>query len=69
MVERKGRTELVYLSEDLFEIVEKVRKEIGLSSSGFFRYCIVKVLNDMNVLSTKAKNGLFKEVEVKGVGG
>jgi len=50
----KGRTELVYLSDDLFELGEEVRKKLGLSRSGFYRYCILKTLDSLNILSTRA---------------
>ena len=64
-----SKTELVLLPEELFELTEKIRKELGFNSrSSFYRYCIIKVLDEMNVLSTKAKNGLFKELGVKRVG-
>jgi len=54
----KGRTELVYLSEDLFLLVEGIRKNLGMSRSGFYRYCILRTLDSMDVLSTRAKQAM-----------
>jgi len=36
----KGRTELVYLSENLFLLAERIRQDLGMSRSGFYRYCV-----------------------------
>ena len=57
---RTFRTELVYLKKDL---VEEVRKELGLSLSGFYRYCILRTLDSMSVLSTKVKEALTMKSE------
>lgn len=67
MVEKNyGKTELVYLKRDLFEMAEAVRKELGLSRSGFYRYCILRTLDSMSVLSTKLKEKLSEEVMKSG---
>jgi len=55
MMKEPGSRQLVWLSKDLFEITEIVRAKLGLSRSGFYRYCILKTLDSMDVLSTKAK--------------
>lgn len=59
----KGKTELVYLHQVLFDIAERVRKELGLSRSGFYRYCILRTLDSMSVLSTKVKEALKEETK------
>jgi ACT domain-containing protein len=61
MINMSGKTHLVYLTEDLFDIAETVRKQLGLSRSGFYRYCVLKTLDSMSVLSAKAKQGLTRE--------
>jgi hypothetical protein len=53
-----GSRQLVWLSNDLFELTEIVRGKLGLSRSGFYRYCILKTLDSMSVLSTKAKQSM-----------
>lgn len=63
--QNKGKNELVYLKQDLFEISERVRKELGLTRSGFYRYCILRTLDSMSILSTKLKEKLRSQ-EVKG---
>ena len=50
-----GRTELIYLSEELFQVVEIVRKRLGMSRSGFYRYCVMTYLESKNLLSTQLK--------------
>ena len=57
----KGRTELVYLSENLFLLAERIRQDLGMSRSGFYRYCVLKTLDSMNVLSTRAKQSISQE--------
>ena len=52
---KMSKTELVCLSQDLFILAEKVRKNLGISRSGFYRYCIMKTLDSMSVLSARAK--------------
>lgn len=46
----RGRTELVYLRENLFRIAEEARKSLGLSRSGFYRYCIIRTLQELGYL-------------------
>jgi hypothetical protein len=53
-----GRTEMVYLSRGQFEMAERVRKQLGFSKSAFYRYCIIRFLEQMSVLSTKTKEEL-----------
>ena len=55
MYKQNFKSEMVYLKEDLFELAENVRKEMGLSRSGFYRYCILHTLDSMSILSTRIK--------------
>lgn len=50
-----GRTELVYLPDEIFKLVEKVREKFGMSRSGFYRHCIMTYLESKNLLSTHLK--------------
>ena len=54
-LEETGKRQLVWLPNDLFELTEVVRKKFGMSRSGFYRYAITQLLQDLSVLSTKAK--------------
>ena len=58
MLKEHGSRQVVWLSHDLFELTETVREQLGLSKSGFYRYCILKTLDSMSILSTKAKQSL-----------
>ena len=63
IVNVSGKSELVYLSQEQFKIAEQVRLKLGFSRSGFYRYCIMRVLEEMSVLSAKAKEDLAPVVE------
>ena len=56
-----GRTELVYLPEDVFQLAEKIREDFGMSRSGFYRYAIIKLLQDRGLLPTKTNEALKKK--------
>jgi len=62
-----GRTELVYLSEELFQLVETVRKKLGMSRSAFYRHCIMTYLESKSLLSTHLKQEP-PTIKRKGVG-
>jgi hypothetical protein len=61
----KGRSELVYLRPNLFELAERVKEELGLSRSAFYRYCIMKTLDSMSVLSDHVKRELKEDFDVQ----
>ncbi|OGD52607.1 hypothetical protein A3K80_03880 [Candidatus Bathyarchaeota archaeon RBG_13_38_9] len=56
-----GRTELVYLPDEIFKLVEKVREKFGMSRSGFYRHCIMTYLESKSLLSTFVKQESNKE--------
>jgi hypothetical protein len=58
MMKEHGSRQLVWLSNDLFELTETVRVQLGLSKSGFYRYCILRTLDSMSILSEKARQSL-----------
>jgi len=48
----------VHIRIDQFQMVEEVRKKLGFSRSGFLRYCILRTLEDLDILSNKVKEDL-----------
>ena len=58
-----GTRQLVWLPNNLFVLTEIVRRKIGMSRSGFYRYAITQLLQDLSVLSARAKDELKKAVE------
>ena len=58
-VKENGTRQLVWLPMDLFELTEIVRKKWGMSRSGFYRYAITQLLQELSVLSTKAKEDMI----------
>ena len=51
----KGERRTFWVSNNLDAIIEEVRKKLGLSKSAFYRYAVVRLLEEMSILSTKAK--------------
>lgn len=45
----------VWVPNNLDTIIEEVRQKLGMSKSAFYRYAVVRLLEEMSVLSTKAK--------------
>ena len=54
-MEEKGERRTFWMQNDLDQLVEEVRKKLGMSKSSFYRYAVVRLLEQMSVLSTKAK--------------
>jgi hypothetical protein len=50
-----GRLERVWLPNGLYALTEQTRQRLGMSKSAFYRYAITRLLEEMSVLSTKAK--------------
>jgi metal-responsive CopG/Arc/MetJ family transcriptional regulator len=48
----RGRTELVYLPEELFQLVEGIRNKLGMNRSAFYRHCIITYLESKSLVST-----------------
>jgi hypothetical protein len=54
-VSQKGmRKRIVVFGADLDETVERVRSGLGMSRSGFIRYCVLRFLEQTSVLTAKA---------------
>jgi len=56
--EEQGVRQMIWLPSDLYEITERVRSRMGYSKSGFYRYCVQRLLEELNVMSTIAKEGI-----------
>ena len=54
-LEENGARRLVWLPTELDKTVELVRTRLGMSKSAFYRYAITRLLQEMSILSTKAK--------------
>jgi len=54
-MEEKGQRRTFWIPNGLDAIIEEVRQRVGMSKSGFYRYAVVRLLEEMSVLSTKAK--------------
>ena len=55
MIEENGVRRLVWLPNKLDATVEEVRCKLGMNKSAFYRYAITRLLQEMSILSTKAK--------------
>ena len=58
---KKGKRRTFWIPDDLDGIIEDVRVKIGLTRSGFFRYAVVKLLHDIGILSSRAKEETVDE--------
>ncbi|MCD6263954.1 hypothetical protein J7L60_06075 [Candidatus Bathyarchaeota archaeon] len=50
----KGIRRTFWLPNDLDKIVEDARIRLGMSRSGFYRYAIIRILENLSILSSKA---------------
>jgi hypothetical protein len=57
----KGRTELVYLPEQLFLLVEKVRAKLGMNRSAFYGHCIITYLESKSLVSAHLRHAASAE--------
>lgn len=48
--QESGKRRTVWLSNDLDAKADKVRKELGLGRSGFYRYAIIELIKQFAVL-------------------
>jgi len=55
MQEEKGERRTFWVPNDLDDLIEETRKRLGMGKSAFYRYAVVRLLEEMSVLSTKAK--------------
>lgn len=53
--QENGVRRLVWLPTELDNTTEEVRQRLGMSKSAFYRYAIIRLLQEMSILSTKAK--------------
>jgi len=57
----KGVRRVFWVPTDLDNLIENVRRKLGMSKSTFYRYAILRLLEDMSVLSTKAKEDMIDQ--------
>lgn len=53
-----GMRRSVWVPAEMDAIIEETRKKIGMSRSVFYKYAINRLLQEMNVLSAKAKEDM-----------
>ena len=53
------------MPDELDKLTEHVRVKLGISRSYFYRYAVTRLLQEMSVLSTKAKEGLVSADETE----
>lgn len=54
----KGVRRTFWVPADLDILIEDVRRKLGMTKSTFYRYAVLRLLEEMSVLSTKAKEGM-----------
>jgi hypothetical protein len=54
-IEAKGKRRTVWLPDKLDRKAEKVRKALGLSNSGFYRFAIIEVVKQFQTKQFKLK--------------
>ena len=56
---KTGKARLTWLSTELDEIVQKVKEKQGFNSdSAFIRYCIIRYLESLSILSSIAHKAI-----------
>lgn len=56
--EETGIRRLVWLPKPIDKIAEEARKKFGMKKSAFYRYAIIRFLQELGVLSEKAQDEL-----------
>lgn len=56
-----GRRRVVWMPHELDDLAERTRKRLGLTRSGFFRYAVTQLLQQLSVLSTTVKGETIDE--------
>jgi len=54
MTDDKGRLRVIYLPKGIDSMIEKTRYKLGMNRSRFIQYCILRTLQELNVVSEKA---------------
>jgi len=50
-----GRHRTFWVSDAFDSMIESTRKKVGMSRSSFYKYCITKTLEQLQVLSSAVK--------------
>lgn len=56
-MERNGIRRVVWMPLELDSLAEETRKKLGLSRSGFYKYAVTQLLQQLSVLSHTVKKG------------
>jgi len=55
-MEEKGKPTAIYLPNGLNQMIEATRHKLGMSRSRFIQYCVMKTLQELNVVSANVHN-------------
>jgi hypothetical protein len=55
-MEEKGKPTAIYLPNGLNQMIEATRHKLGMNRSRFIQYCILKTLQELNVMSANVHN-------------
>jgi hypothetical protein len=55
-MEEKGKPTAIYLPNGLNQMIESTRAKLGMNRSRFIQYCILKTLQELNVMSANVHN-------------
>ncbi|MEM2386122.1 MAG: hypothetical protein QXO67_03975 [Candidatus Bathyarchaeia archaeon] len=58
---KNGVRRVVWMPYELDDLAERTRKRLGLTRSGFFRYAVTQLLQQLSVLSTTVKGETIDE--------
>lgn len=52
---KNGRYIVAWMPKDLYEIFESARKRLGMNRSAFIKFCILRALDDFQVLTAEMR--------------
>lgn len=61
----KGVRRTFWVSRELDILIEDIRRKLGMTKSTFYRYAVLRLLEEMSILSTKAKEGMIQADKVQ----
>lgn len=62
MENEKGKRRTIWLSHELDDKAEDIRKKLGLSHSGFYRFCVLEIVKQFGISEEIAKDDCLKEL-------
>lgn len=57
----KGAMIAIYFPLQLLELAEQTREKLGMNRSRFYQYCVMKTLQELNVLSETIQKETLKD--------